>query len=121
MAVSEGSERVGVLYGTVTRGRVNLVKLRLCEGESEEESAFTIATSELHRPWANQRSSALRTVGLLHTHPSGPAVPSPEDAVYLTLLPLLWVIVAPGERSAVEIRAFLGLESGFREVSIGDT
>lgn len=66
------------------------------------------------------RGTGQAVVGHYHSHPDGPARPSPTDLAKAFEADLIWLIVAVVRRQASQVLAFMPRldRSGFREVAI---
>lgn len=57
-----------------------------------------------------------RLVGLFHSHPRSPAVPSDLDRLAIARLPFVWAIAGPGDRPETALRFFAWSGAGLREL-----
>ncbi len=63
--------------------------------------AYEIAPEELHRVLTDVEAEDRDVVGFYHSHPTGPAAPSPTDRAAATWTGHLYVVVAPDADQAV--------------------
>jgi proteasome lid subunit RPN8/RPN11 len=106
----------------------------LLPGKDGQVTAVIPVTNELHSPVrfrmdpiemlaAFQRMDRFGEdlLGIYHSHPKGPAVPSPTDLVEFAYPGVLYLIWSPLEENAWQVRGFAIEEQVFREVRLSLT
>ena len=69
-------------------------------------TAFEIAPEELFSLFRTMRASGLRLLGIYHSHPRGPNVPSPRDIERAYYPQVAYFIVSPRLECPQPVRAF---------------
>ncbi len=103
----------------------------LLPGKDGQVTAVIPVTNELHSPVrfrmdpiemlaVFQRMDRLGEdlLGIYHSHPKGPAVPSPTDLVEFAYPGVLYLIWSPLEENTWQVRGFAIEEQVFREVRL---
>lgn len=109
-------EVCGILYGQVDGALLQISDVQGCANRSGTESEFILDLDAVYESMGRQAEQALRMVGIFHSHPDGPPVPSQFDCYYLERTPFVWAIIGhtPAERPS--IRYFLNQGGWIREI-----
>jgi desampylase len=96
MRASPGLERCGILLGTIDSSRLDVIAYVAVDNEATDAArAFHIPAHVVRSIQLRAERADLDVVGFCHSHPHGPARPSPSDLT--TALPgYLHIIVVPG-------------------------
>jgi len=81
-------------------------------------TAFEIAPEELFSMFKQMRAEALQHLGIYHSHPHGPNLPSPADVKRAFYPDVAHVILSPNPRVAHPARAFRIHAGRFAELRI---
>ena len=79
---------------------------------------YEIAPEELFRLFKQMRAEDLQHMGIYHSHPRGPNIPSPTDVKRAFYPDAAYFIVSPALHVAQPVRAFQIRGSQFRELMI---
>lgn len=107
-------ECCGLLIGT----RDRIVRSWPATNLADRATRFLIDPRDHFAAIRSARAAGLDVMGAYHSHPTPPAEPSPTDLAESIDSSLLTVIVAPGERQDMQIRAFYLENGNFREVTL---
>lgn len=69
-------------------------------------TAYEIAPEELFKLFRAMRAAALEHLGIYHSHPRGPNVPSPRDVERAYYPDAAWFIISPAPHVRQPVRAF---------------
>jgi proteasome lid subunit RPN8/RPN11 len=105
-------EACAALYGTAA-GSLLAVSGRRQLRNSDPGSCFTISVADL---LAADTPAAARLVGLFHSHPHSPAVPSELDSLAIARLPFVWAITSRCAGPAGTLRFYAWSTAGVREL-----
>jgi proteasome lid subunit RPN8/RPN11 len=81
-------------------------------------TAYEIAPRELFRIFRAMRADGLDHLGIYHSHPRGPNVPSPRDVQQAYYPDAAYFIVSPAQHLAHPVRAFRIRDARFAELAI---
>lgn len=91
-------EACALLLGTLDGPSCMILDAILTENADHSPVGFTVPDDQLIRSYRTAEERHLEVVGIFHSHPGSPAVPSETDAVYMRLNPVAWVIYSGSER-----------------------
>lgn len=100
-------EACALLLGTLDGPSCMILDAILTENADHSPVRFSVPDDQLIRSYRTAEERRLEVVGIFHSHPGSPAVPSETDTAYMRLNPVAWVI-------------YSGSEKGFRAWSMGD-
>lgn len=81
-------------------------------------TAYEIAPQELFRLFKQMRSAGLEHLGIYHSHPRGPNIPSPADVQRAFYPDTPYFILSPARHVAQPVRAFQIRDGRFVELAI---
>lgn len=85
---------------------------------SPSATEYEIAPEELIALFQRIRAEGLQHLGIYHSHPRGPNLPSPRDVKLAYYPELAYVIISPAPHVTRPVRAFRIGEGRFSELSI---
>ena len=71
---------------------VSIEDVLLMENAKGSPVRFAIPDDQLIRAYGIAEERRMEVVGVFHSHPGSPAVPSPTDERYMLLNPVVWLI-----------------------------
>lgn len=88
------NEACALLLGRMDgiRDAVIIEDALLMENARGSPVGFAIADDQLIRAYGAAEERRMEVVGVFHSHPGSPAVPSPTDERYMVLNPVAWLI-----------------------------
>ena len=81
-------------------------------------TAYEIAPAELFKLFRAMRAASLEHLGIYHSHPRGPNVPSPRDVEGAYYPDAAWFIISPAAHVRQSVRAFSIGDGRFAELRI---
>jgi proteasome lid subunit RPN8/RPN11 len=108
-------ECCGLLVGcTAEEGGALLVERVIPSPNIAEppESRFEIEPALRIRLEKELRGGKSRIIGHYHSHPDGPPLPSPTDALQIYEPELIWLIIGSEENGQAELAAFIPVSEG---------
>lgn len=81
-------------------------------------TAYEIAPDELFRLFRQMRGEGLAHLGIYHSHPRGPNIPSPTDVKRAYYPEAAYFIISPAAHVAHPVRAFRIRDGRFTELPI---
>ena len=87
-------------------GSVGLCKVYCLGNVTASPTTYTLDPGEHFRALRHAEARGWRLAGVFHSHPRGPAVPSPTDAAQAFEPEWLYVVVSLEEPAAPEVRGF---------------
>jgi desampylase len=90
------AECCGALIGTTARDRIEVRALLPLDNASADPTRYLIEAATVLRLERQARSAGMHVVGFYHSHPRGPAAPSPTD-LELASPGYVYVIVQPAD------------------------
>lgn len=95
-------------------GTITIEDALLMENAKGSPVRFAIPDDQLIRAYGIAEERRMEVVGVFHSHPGSPAVPSPTDERYMLLNPVAWLIYS---WTAGGIRAWV-MRDGMAEVPL---
>jgi proteasome lid subunit RPN8/RPN11 len=90
-------EACGLLFGGRVRGGPAIISASVAKNVAAEPwHRFEVDPAHLFASQREARESGVPILGVWHSHPDGPPIPSKEDRAGVTDPAWLWLIVAPG-------------------------
>lgn len=86
------NEACGMLLGAIDGSAYDICDVVLTPNRMESPVRFAIPDGDVLRAYQTAAERGMDVVGVYHSHPSSPAVPSGTDAAYMELNPGAWVI-----------------------------
>lgn len=86
------NEACGMLLGAIDGPAYDICDVVLTPNRMESPVRFAIPDGDILRAYQTAAERGMDVVGVYHSHPSSPAVPSGTDAAYMELNPGAWVI-----------------------------
>lgn len=86
------NEACGMLLGRIQDDIHVVRKAVLTRNRMQSPVRFAIPDEDIIRAYRTAAESGMDVVGVYHSHPASPAVPSGTDAKYMELNPGAWVI-----------------------------
>lgn len=86
------NEACGMLLGAIDGSTYDICDVVLTPNRMESPVRFAIPDGDVLRAYQTAAERGMDVVGVYHSHPSSPAVPSGTDAAYMELNPGAWVI-----------------------------
>jgi proteasome lid subunit RPN8/RPN11 len=86
------NEACGMLLGTVDGPTYHVRDAILTPNRMKSPARFAIPDGDILRAYQTAGERGMDVVGVYHSHPSSPAIPSETDARYMDLNPGAWVI-----------------------------
>ena len=86
------NEACGMLLGSIDGYVYHVRDAILTPNRMESPVRFAIPDGDVLRAYQTAEKRGVDVVGVYHSHPSSPAVPSETDAAYMDLNPGAWVI-----------------------------
>lgn len=86
------NEACGMLLGSIDGSAYDICDVVLTPNRMESPVRFAIPDGDVLRAYQTAAERGMDVVGVYHSHPSSPAVPSGTDAAYMELNPGTWVI-----------------------------
>lgn len=116
-------ECCGLLSGSEAEGTIIIDEVHPSENLAVDRMRrFEVDPALRLRLQRTLRESGRRVIGIYHSHPDGPAQPSPRDLESAWEPDLVWLIVGMRDPQAIDCRAyFLAEENGathFREMPL---
>lgn len=81
-------------------------------------TAYEIAPEELLRSFKEMRAEGLEHLGIYHSHPRGPNIPSPADVQRAFYPHVAYFVLSPAAHGAQPVRAFRIANGRFTEMRI---
>ena len=100
-------EACALLLGSLDGPSCVIMDAILTENSDHSPVRFTVPDDQLIQSYRTAKERRLEMVGIFHSHPNSPAVPSETDTTYMRLNPVAWII-------------YSGSERGFRAWTMGD-
>jgi proteasome lid subunit RPN8/RPN11 len=100
-------EYCALLFGDSGRGGGAIVTglIRLRNGDARP-GRFAVDNTELRHAYTGVRERSSEPIALLHSHPSGPAIPSAADLAALSGASLPWIIAALRPEGGLDVAGF---------------
>lgn len=86
------NEACGMLIGIIDSNTHHIHDMIQTPNQAESPVSFVIPDSDVIRVYQMAAERNVQVVGVYHSHPDSPAVPSATDAKYMELNPGVWVI-----------------------------
>lgn len=86
------NEACGMLLGAIDGSAYDIYDVVLTPNRMESPVRFAIPDGDVLRAYQTAAERGMDVVGVYHSHPSSPAIPSGTDAAYMELNPGAWVI-----------------------------
>ena len=86
------NEACGMLLGSMDGSAYHVCDAILTPNRMESPVRFAIPDGDVLRAYQTAEKRGVDVVGVYHSHPSSPAIPSETDAAYMELNPGAWVI-----------------------------
>jgi proteasome lid subunit RPN8/RPN11 len=83
-------------------------------------TAFEIAPAELFGLFRQMRAAGLAHLGIYHSHPHGPNIPSPADVQQAFYPDAAYFIISPSAHLTQPVRAFRIASGRFTELTIAE-
>ena len=109
-------ECCGLIEGIREPGTIRAVALHPAANLARGDDRFEIDPVEQFRLMHALRGTGREIVGCYHSHPSGPAAPSPRDADEAQERDFVWLVAGVGARIA--LGAFVWDGRAFRELHL---
>lgn len=97
-------ESCAILLGSTTDDTYAIHDAMLTENADHSSTSFAIPADSLVRAYEQARRGLGDVVGVFHSHPTSPAIPSSKDVIYMDANPVVWMIYSV---SGGEMRAWL--------------
>lgn len=82
------NEACGILYGNIKHDTYTVRDVTFVENTAKSPVQFTISNADTIKAYDNSAD----VVGIYHSHPASPAIPSVMDKKYMRVNPVAWVI-----------------------------
>lgn len=114
-------EGCGLLIGrSLAGGRVEVDEIVASSNVAEDaKRAFEVDPALIFQYHKRLRGTARQVVGVFHSHPSGPAEPSPRDLARVYEPHLIWLIAALDGGVVGELKAFCLAPDGGHFEAVG--
>lgn len=110
------NESCALLCGRVRGADAHVSGLVTVANADASPDRFSVPAQELISAYARAESDGLDVVGIFHSHPASPALPSGTDVEYMRINPVPWLIYSGLDGST---RAFVLDGDSAREIPIG--
>ena len=113
----EPYESCALLCGSVRGGDTEVRGVITVPNADASPDRFSVAPADLIGAYERASSGGLDVVGIFHSHPASPALPSEADVRYMRSNPVAWLIYSGLDRS---MRAFVLDGGAAKEVPVAD-
>ena len=86
------NEACGMLLGRIVGDTYAVLKAALTPNQMRSPVRFAIPDEDIIQAYRTAAKDGMDVVGVYHSHPTSPAIPSGTDAIYMELNPGAWVI-----------------------------
>ena len=111
-------ECCGLIEGTRTYDVIRATALHPAPNLARGNDRFEIDPSEQFRLLRSLHGTKREIVGCYHSHPSGPAAPSPRDAEQASERDFVWLVA--GVRTRVVLGAYIWDGAAFRALHLAE-
>ena len=105
------NEACGILAGSNER----VLRLYRARNAALSPTSYRLHPDEQYRIFKDIEDRGLEILGIYHSHPSSPAVPSATDIGQAYSSEVSYVLISLTDRMDPQVRAFRITEEGFRE------
>lgn len=85
-------EACGILIGTINKSTAQVDKVMPVSSARRSRMGFELDSKDFNNAWEYARKNGKEIVGIYHTHPLAPAVPSFGDEKNMENFPMVWLI-----------------------------
>lgn len=85
-------EACGILIGTINKSIAQVDKVMPVSSARRSKMGFELDSKDFNNAWEYARKNGREIVGIYHTHPLAPAVPSFGDGKNMENFPMVWLI-----------------------------
>ena len=117
-AVHFPEEACGLLAGLFDGSTARVMHFLPIENMLHSPLVYEMEPLEQVRAMIAIESEGLELVGIFHSHPSGPAVPSPSDVAQAYYPDAAYIIISLADRQRPSARAFLIRDNGVEEIRL---